>query len=178
MLRGAGEPAAVTSRNGRSVVVSLETGRVLLDAVRVRNSVLARRPDGSFLRVGRKDDDSSRAPLYIFDAQGNADAGFALYPHECESFDVPADGRWVAASCKEGSIVVWSIETHTIALVLRPFPGLDSGYALEPTTGKVEIFGHPPLAPICRAGARSLPFEACDDVVEPGLVARVLGFPQ
>ena len=86
---------------------------------------------------------------------------FEPYPHTTADYGEGAD-RYIAVAYKEGTIVFYGPKGGPILLHLHPFADGTGGYAVS-RDGELELFGDAEKRAVCRVGALSLPFVACEE---------------
>ena len=98
---------------------------------------------------------------------------FEAYPHSTADYGVGSD-RYVAVAYKEGTVVFYGPKGGPILLYLHPFADGTGGYAVS-RDGELELFGNAEKRAVCRVGALSLPFVACEERFgRTGLLASVM----
>lgn len=87
---------------------------------------------------------------------------------------ISRDGAWLVSGSRDGTMHLWSLPDAQLRLSFRNAIGGGGAYAFAPS-GAIEIFGNARLFPVCRIGARTFPFELCEEhFTESGLLSRVL----
>ena len=112
------------------------------------------------------------APPFTYVGADGAKVPVEAYPHSLADLELaPA---YLAAAYKEGTIVFYGAHGGPALIYLRPFADGTGGYATTPD-GRIELFGQAAKRAVCRVGALSLPFFACEERFgRTGLLASVM----